>query len=347
MKNSRWVCGLMGLLVLALTMPAWADDDEKSVLDGVTLSNHIAGPTVNADSVRGKVVLFVFWDSDSSSAAAGLRKLRSWMNDYDDSGRFAVIISHTGSSVETAMEVCRQTGMNLPVYHQEHLNEADSARLGSSTFYGYLYNYDARVNNLEDDLKDLMDEVPMRATPLTEGVEVMHNQDLAKELVPGNSIKRSLIGLERRAQGDDEEAAEAQAIIDAVNAWIELELTEVAEQIPVEPARAFIRLAVLKETLKGMDELDQVKELAEPLREDDNVEDLAEIILKMEKLQEMADDQGPTRQVATGCQSLERAIERFLNHNDLTEVLRTEAQAVSEWRDAIEADVRAQQEACR
>jgi hypothetical protein len=346
MTISRCRIGLLGLLVLAMAVPAWGD--EPSLLDGVTLNNHIAGQRATAESVRGKVVLFAFWDSDSASAAANLRTLRALMNDYDDTERFAIIVSHTGSDVNQAMEICRQTGFTLPVYHLEHLGGDDASRLGSSIFYGYVYNYDTelvcdgRVNELRNRIDDVMEDVPLRPTPMTAEVEIFLNKDVAHDLVPGNRIRRPLQTLERRAEGDDEQAAEAQAIVDSVNAWIESELAGAADQIATEPARAYIRLAMLSQTLRGMDEEDRVDELADPLKEDDNIEDLAEIILNMEQLQAMADERGPTRQVASNCNSAERVIERYLRRDDLTDVLRAEAEGVNAWLERIVADMRAQ-----
>ncbi len=355
MTNSRWLFWLMGLVVLALAMPTWAEDEEeKSVLDNDTLDSHIAGPEATADSVRGKVVLFVYWDSGASSAVENLQTLGRLKNKYDDTDRFAIIVSHSGPNLDNAMKMCRENAVTFPVYHQQDIMGRSATRAGNSSFYGYLYNYDAtfaddgNVKSLLDDIDDLMEDVPLRSTVMTEDVEILHNKDLAKDLVPGNPIKRILSGLERRAKGSDEaQAAEAQAILDSVNAWIEAELLDIAGQIETEPAHAFIRLSIMDQTLKGMDEADQVDELADPLKEDDNIEDLAELIVKMDKLQEMADTHGPTRQVANNCRSADKALERFLKRDDLTDALRAEAEGVVAWLEEIEAKMEAQEEACR
>lgn len=58
-------------------------DDDKSTLDGVDLGEHVLGPEVTADDLKGKVVVFEYWGDKCGPCLVSIPGLVKVSEEYD------------------------------------------------------------------------------------------------------------------------------------------------------------------------------------------------------------------------------------------------------------------------
>ena len=79
-------------LLLGLTALTQADDktNDDITLDGVSLGEHVLGPELETDDLKGKVVLFEYWGDRCPPCIASIPGIVELRGEYD-SGKLAIV----------------------------------------------------------------------------------------------------------------------------------------------------------------------------------------------------------------------------------------------------------------
>ena len=176
---------------------------------------------------------------------------------YSKTGKFTVIGSHVQSYNKSAVDgLLGQSKVTFPHFQFLRISKAPG---GNGIPHKVLFDHEGNIvaqgfiNNLESEIKRLIKLAPNPEdfSPLTAEVDVKLLKREAEQLKLGRSIKSALANLERKAAGNDDEAKEAKAIVDAVNAWGEKELAEAEKLKESAPTEAYSRLNILNKTFYG------------------------------------------------------------------------------------------------
>lgn len=337
--------GTLGLIVRAalagvlLAAPALAEEPappappapapEPSVLDGIGNLRQLYGPRVTADDARGKVVVVFHWKAEGGRSGSAFPTLKQLQSQYGPSGRFLVMVSHLGKGSLQALEVCRQQRPNFPVFQELRLPGMEHApgKVALLDHTGVLIAQD-RPELVQPKIGAAVRAAGVRPSPMLVGVTVEHFIRYTKSLRPGQPIATSLKRIEAKADGDDDEAAEAAAISAAVRGWITAELAKAQQLTETQPARALAKLHMLARTLKGLDEADTVAELLAPLEADPNVDDLAKLQAFAEGYRASLWSSGVGLKAQQTGEKLTAKIDSYLQRDDLTDPLTAEATAL-------------------
>ena len=177
---------------------------------------------------------------------------------YSKTGKFTVIGSHVQSYNKKAVDgLLKQSKVTFPHFQQLRITKAPCGRgIPHKVLFDHEGNVvaEGHISNLESEIKKLIKLAPNPGdfSPLTAEVDVKLLKREAAQLKLGRPVKSALANLQRKAGGNDAAAKEAQAIIDAVNAWGEKELAETEKLKATAPTQAYSRLTVLNKTFYGM-----------------------------------------------------------------------------------------------
>jgi thiol-disulfide isomerase/thioredoxin len=346
--NRKFPIVLISVVVLLLAagsaLPEGEQDDSSekgaSIFDGVQLTDHIFGQEITADDVRGKVVFFEYWGRKCGPCVASIPRLIRLQKTYAPSGRFTVVGSHVQDGPDAAAKLCREEGVNFPIYQQLRLANAEC---GGGIPHAYLFDHEGNIiaeghpSDLDSKVSTAVKSAGPPPSPMLEGVEIEHFKKYAVKLYPGERISSTITALERESQKDGAEAAEAQAILDSVNGWIESQVAEVEEEVGNRPAHAVVHLEMLSETLRGMDEARQFDEKLDELEDDEDVMDLVKLVEYFDKLQREILYDGPSNTTDKATEELHGMVEEYIEeHDELSEALKNEAE---ELRDELAAQM--------
>lgn len=177
---------------------------------------------------------------------------------YAKTGKFTVIGSHVQAYNKKAVDaLLKQSKVNFPHYQQLRITKAPCGRgIPHMVLFDHEGNVvgNGHINNLESEIKKYIKLAPNPGdiSPMVGDLEIKFFQREQKNLMPGKPVKSTLGQLERKAEGDSDEAKEAKAIIEAVNNWGKSEL-EAAEKLKSSaPTEAYSKLYTLNRTFYGM-----------------------------------------------------------------------------------------------
>ncbi len=315
-----------------------ADNEEEkdfSLLDGIS-ATQVYGPTITADDVRGKVVLFMYWKGWGSISKPAMMRLRGIQKKYFPTGRFMALSSEMWGNRGETKDVCRMSSINFPVFSELELDQAECMK----TPYAVLFDHEGNIvaegdpNDVFPKIADVVKDAPVPVSPMLEGVEVTDDalQRRAEKLIPGEGISATMRVLERTAASEREDeaeaAAEAQAMINSINTWIAGQIAAAKELKDKEPAHALILLEELKSTVRNMDIADQVDGMIDELEEDRNVKALAGILEDANTLAAKLWTEGMGSTSKRAAESLRKQLDKFLDRDDLSKALEAEAKAI-------------------
>jgi hypothetical protein len=336
----RMVIGLgliytcLGLSSVAIAQDASNNPEGFSLLDGIR-ATQVYGPEVTPDAVRNKAVLFVYFRCEGIISRPMLMRLRGLQDRYYSTGRFMVLASEVMGDRGETRDVCRQSSISFPVFMELDLPQA---RETWDTPYAVLFDHEGTIidegdpNDVIPRVRGVIEDAPEPVSPLLEGVEITDSglQRRAERLVPGTAIRSTVTALEREARQEREPdvAAQAQAMLDAVNRWIEGQLDQARGLMETSPAHALLILEQLQTTVRGMDANDDVEAMIDTLEDDRNVSDLAEILEDANTLSAGLWTEGMGSTSQRMAERLRDQIDSFLERDDLTDELAHEAQAI-------------------
>lgn len=319
----------MAAIVLPVALGAsvaWAET--KGMLDGAKLDSHIYGPKIKAKDVRGKVVFFEYWGIRCPPCRASFPHLVDMQKKYAATGRFTVVASHVQRDKAGAKRFCREKGVNFPVFHQLRLA---GAPVGGGIPSAYLFDHKGNIvakghpTQLYGKVAKLVKAAPAPLSAIVSGVEIKHFKSAAKRLVPGKPVKATLAQLDKKSEGDTEAAAEANAIVESVRAWIARELARAKELSKTAPTEAVEQMDVLLKTVRGMEEAEQVEAMLEPLKADKNVMALGRLRRSVALLRKTIARRGLRKAEKRRAAQLKKKLEAFLEKEGVSEALTAEA----------------------
>ena len=256
---------------------------------------------------------------------------------YVRSGKFTVIASHVQADKKAAAAFCRKMRVNFPVYQQLNLPKAPC---GKGIPSAYLFDHNGKIvakghpTTLYSKVGALVRAAPARTTakaadatsPMLKDVELDRLKYLEKTLLPGRSIRGTLVQLERKAKQDDKTGAEARAVLQSVKAWTAAELQKAKALSTAQPAHAMVKADMLTRTLRLMPGGRKAQDILKPLKADRNTALLASNVKSLDTLTARIDQLGPSAATKREAVALKGRISSFLRRTNLTDTLKAEAQ---------------------
>ena len=315
-------------------------DKIKGPLDEATPADIIYGPKITPATARGRVIFFEYWGINCAACRASFPTLVAMQRKYAPSGKFTVIASHVQDDEKAAAAFCRQMRVNFPVYQQLSLPKAPC---GSGIPSAYLFDHKGKIAakghpaRLYSKVGALVRAAPAKTadrtgdgaettSPMLKDVELDRLKYLEKILLPGRSIRSTMVQLENKAKRDDKTADEAKAVLASVNAWIAAELQKAKELSKTSPARALVKAEMLTRTLRLMPEGRKAEDILKPLKADRNTALLAANVKSLEALEARIEQEGATPATKREAASVEGRISSFLRRKNLSNVLKAEAE---------------------
>ena len=312
------------------------DGKPTNPLAGAPAAQHIFGPDVKPEDVKGKVVFFEYWGINCPPCRASFPQLVQMQRKYAPSGRFTVIGSHVQAFGDNVTAFLKQNGVNFPVFQQLRL---PAAPCGSGIPSAYLFDHNGKIVARGDPLslygkvEALVRAALVPLSPMTEGLEIKYFRAQAVGLVPGKPVAGICRVLEARVKADKEDAAEAKVILDKVKGWITGETERLEKMVAKKPAKAFEDVKTLANTARGMPECEKATEMLAKLQKDPNVAWLSQIYKSVEKWREKVRKDGNNQETRQQAALLKRQLEEFQNRKGLSEALAAEAKALGESLD--------------
>ncbi len=277
MKPLRFV--LTCATLLSLLCPAFAKvGDKVSWPDFDT--GHIYGKTLSAADLHGKVVFFEYWGIACPPCRAAMPHLIEMQKKYGSKG-LVVIGSHVQFMSPAVKTYLEENKVNFPIYSFKTLREAPCP---GAIPYSVLIGGDGRIiaegmpSTLYGRVEDALAQAA-KGFPILNGVELGKYKSLEKSLVTGAAnVEGKVEALRAAASGGD---AEAQAICDAYDAWLEAEKQRIASQCENAPLQALRSIAVLKKSVPSCTDFDAQ---AQAFREGAVYQKLAAVQKKLDAL---------------------------------------------------------------
>ena len=256
---------------------------------------------------------------------------------YAKTGKFQVVLSHVQGENKKAIEgVLSKNKVTFPSYQQLRLKNAPCGRgiphmvlfdhEGNIVEQGYIQDLDKKIAKLVKATPN-----PADYSPLYETVDVKHNKREVTGLKLGRSVKSALATLSRKAQKKDAAGLEADAIIKAVHAWGEKELTDATAQLETAPTTAYGRLVILNKTFYGMPLVKELPKTLSPLMKDKYFKYLAGLGNQLARLK------SDTKRTQRSKDSLIRTYQTFIDKYPASETLKKEAADIIKQIDALPA----------
>jgi thiol-disulfide isomerase/thioredoxin len=275
-------CTILGVMMLVLC--GLCTQGQAGVLDGGNLSNHIYGPTINEQSIKGKVVFFEYWGIRCPPCIASLPHLVKLQNDLGKTGKFIVIGSHAQGMSDDVTKMLASKGVNYPVFQQLRLPHAPSA--GGIPF-AYLFDHTGAIvgkghpSALYKQAEELVAKTP---SPLLYGIKVKYCKSEVKKITKGKGWKSAMAALQKRVDGEGEDAQEAKLLLGNVNSYIKGQLDLGRAGLERNPTVAYADLRKLSKKLAGLPEGKEAKSLADKISKDKSFKRLRTMRAMIDKM---------------------------------------------------------------
>ncbi len=243
-------------------------------------SGHVYGETISKADLRGKVVFFEYWGINCGPCLQAMPHLVELQSKYGDDG-FLVIASHWQGRDPRVKAYLEEQNVNFPVY--EYLGLPESPMPGMLP-HSVLIGADGRII-AQGKPWDLYDKVEAAVAEASEGypilvdVELDKYEKLRKTIVSnGKDIESKIAPLREAAESGD---AEAEAVCDAYDNWLEGEKEVISHLCLSNPMKAVRAVSALKKAVPSVTEYDEV---VQKIREHPTYRKLAACQKKMKGL---------------------------------------------------------------
>lgn len=270
-------------LLLALTCVAHAEVGKKVTLSALTSGKHLSGPKCSESDLRGKVIFFEYWGINCPPCLAAMPHLQELYKKYQSSG-FVVLGSHSQFPSPKVEEYLKSNKITFPIYQFVSVPEAPCP---GGLPYSVLIGANGKVV-AEGRPSELYDKVEAeiakaeKGVPILEGVELKKYKSLSKTLTTrGSNIEAKITPLREKA--DD---AEAQAICEAYDRWLEEEKARVENLCRSNPLKAMSAIRKLKVLVPSVTDFDE--QLAS-FKNNAGLQKVADTGKKIQSLKKMAD----------------------------------------------------------
>ncbi len=320
---------LVGAALLSCISTSFAEVGKKVQFPSFD-SGHIYGEKISADDLRGKVVFFEYWGLQCPPCRAAMPHLVELQKKYGNKG-FIVIGSHVQFLSPAMKDYLKDLKVNFPIYQHKVLPEAPCP---GGIPHSVLIGADGRIvaegtpSQVYGAVEDAVNKVA-NGFPILDGVELKKYKALERTLVSnGTNVEGKVEALREEARGGD---AEAQAICEAYDAWLDNEKQRITRQCEANPIQAVKSVAQLKKAVPSVTDFD---EQVQAFKEAPVYQKIAAVQKKVAGLQKR---QVSGKRVTPGTlKSLRKAVE---------EIRAMEGVGVEALCDSIESDIDALAEA--
>ncbi|MFH1377280.1 MAG: hypothetical protein ABIH86_00835 [Planctomycetota bacterium] len=171
----------------------------------------------------------------------------------------------------------------------------------------------------------LQTESTMPPLPVTGGVELNHFKSMESRLVPGKPFQTAMQTLRMRARSKTDAGREAQAVLDAIENWIDYELKRLEALKETSPAHALMALDDLAASIAGLPQSERAAGLRQPLSSLPYIKELVKIYREIDALEiELAEND--SRTATERKRRLRERIESLLKMKDMPTILRDESE---------------------
>ncbi len=165
------------------------------------------------------------------------------------------------------------------------------------------------------------------------GVKLDHFERYAKRLVPGKSVRGTLMRLQKYAEEEDEKGKEAAALIEAVKRYYRHEFERGEELCNKKPAAAVAHLELMADTFKGLPMEEKIEKRLDELTEDKTVKIGAKLREDFLELQVDIGEDGLTSKLRKKSERLAEKIGKLIEETE-NEGLKRE---LGRYREQLEA----------
>ena len=147
------------IILFLLITPAFASD--LTHVDEILKGKLIHGEAIEADALKGKVILFEYWGFNWPPCLEALPHLQVLQDKFAKSGKFAVISSHALAYNKRAIEgILKKNKITFPVYQKLFLKKAPPVDGIPHVILfdqeGKIVEQDFEIENLEEKIKKLI-----------------------------------------------------------------------------------------------------------------------------------------------------------------------------------------------
>lgn len=270
-------------LLAAFTCVAHAEVGKRATLSALTSGKHISGPKCSESDLRGKVVFFEYWGINCPPCLAAMPHLQELYKKYQSSG-FVIIGAHSQLPTPKVKEYLKSNKITFPIYQSASVPEAPCP---GGLPYSVLIGANGKVvaEGRPSEIYGKVEEEVAKAekgAQILDGVELKKYKSLSKTMTSkGNNIEGKIAPL--RGKVDD---AEAQAICEAYDLWLEEEKSRVENLCRTNPLKAMSAIRKLKVLVPSATDFD---EQLTAFKNNEGLQKIAETGKKISSLQKMAD----------------------------------------------------------
>ena len=270
-------------LLAALTCVAHAEVGKKVTLSALTSGKQLSGPKCAEGDLKGKVIFFEYWGINCGPCMAAMPHLQEMYKKYQSSG-FIVIGAHCQYPSPKLDEYLKSGKITFPTYQFTSVPEAPCP---GGLPYSVLIGANGKVvaEGRPGELYDIVEEEIVKAEkgiPILEGVELKKYKSLSKTLTTkGSNIEAKIASL--REKTDD---AEAQAVCEAYDHWLEEEKARVGNLCRSNPLKAMSAIRKLKVLVPSVTDFDE--QLA-AFKNNAGLQKVADTGKKVQSLKKMAE----------------------------------------------------------
>lgn len=219
---------------------------------GLSGDNWYSGRKIDAESLRGKVVMVDEWGVMCGPCISLLPRMEEIWNSFKTKP-FVLIGSHRqGRNAAAVAELVRKNRLTYPIYEGAGLVGEPSNGGGIP----FMYVVDARGNVVYSGRSDrgaleavvnALGDVPS-STDLCGGVTPVKFKSLARQLVLGRSCESAVRQLKYAAKGRDARAKEAAGLLEAIGRTHDALKAEIGELQERRPAAALAAMTKFRQT---------------------------------------------------------------------------------------------------
>lgn len=264
--------------VPAIAAPEGATATYSRLVD----SAYVSGPKIDAESLKGKVVLWEYWGLRCPPCLAAMPHLQELYRKYGARGRFVVIGSHVQMPSPEVADYARKNGITFPIYQHASIPEAPCP---GGIPYSVLVGADGKIlaagtpTAIYAEVETAMKKLTAPGRPILPDFKADRYKALADSLViGGKNLEGKIAAL--AGKKDDE----AKALAKAFSRWKKGELETLKRLLDEDPLAAAEFFDELKDSLP-----ESTKEYAAnvaEIRKDKAFAAVSELRKKAEKLEQ-------------------------------------------------------------
>ena len=290
-------------------------------------AEHIFGPEITQEDLKGKVVFLEYWGVNCPPCRASYPHLVELQKKYEKTGKFTVLASHVQEFSKKVTEFLSTEKVTFPVYQQFR---EPAAPCGDGIPHAALIDHTGKVvaegypTNLYKQVADLVKNTP---PPMIGDTKVVYCKAQVKVLDSGKNIANTVKSLERMAKIEGAKGEEAKAIVDSVNSYLDAKKTRLLEKASSQPSVALEELTIFSKQINGLEQNKDVNTKISKLKKDTSLKKLLKFKNDIEKINEKLAkrESASTRKLLD---KIKASLQKFIENESTTPAVAKEAKTL-------------------